>query len=149
MRHKTTFSRTVPISRRVLVAEDDAVTMRMVAAILEQDGYSVVPAHDGREAYKILCADADFAAAIFDVNMPHLRGIDIVSYMRTEKRLMRIPVLMMTAERNLQLWAESLAAGALFFLSKPFTTAQMQSTLRLLIGKASVSDHVPVTTGRL
>ncbi len=147
MRHKT-FSRTVPISRRVLVAEDDAVTMRVVVAILEQEGYSVVQAHDGREAYKILRADADFAAAIFDVNVPHLRGIDIVGYMRTEKRLMRIPVLMMTAERDLKLWAESLAAGALFFLSKPFTTAQMQTTLRLLIGKASGSERVPVTTVR-
>lgn len=147
MKHKISFSRTVSISRRVLVAEDDAVTMRMVAAILEQDGYSVVPAHDGREAYKILRADADYAAAIFDVNMPHLRGIDIVRYMRTEKRLMRIPVLMMSAERDLKLWAESLAAGALFFLSKPFTTAQMQTTLRLLVGKASPSDRVPVTAG--
>jgi CheY-like chemotaxis protein len=49
---------TTPTSVRILVAEDDAVIMRMVTAILEKEDYTVVPARDGREAYRILQADA-------------------------------------------------------------------------------------------
>ena len=125
------------ISRRILVAEDDAVTMRIITAILEKESYSVVSACDGKEAYRILNSDANFAVAIFDINMPHLGGLDVIRYMRTEKRLMRIPVMMMTAERGLTLSAESFAAGALLFLPKPFNPAQMQAMLRMLVGKAS------------
>ena len=82
---------------RILVAEDDPVGMRLVTAIIENEGYSAVPARDGREAYRLLQRDADFAAAMFDMMMPHLRGLDLIRHMRTEKRLMRIPVGIITA----------------------------------------------------
>jgi two-component system chemotaxis response regulator CheY len=136
MRDLTT---TTPTSDRILVAEDDAVIMRMVTAILQKEGYTVVPACDGREAYRILHTDADFAAAIFDMHMPHLKGLDIITHMQTERRLRRIPVMMMTAERDLTLCAEFFAAGAALFLQKPFTPTQMQTVLRLLVSKAAGS----------
>ena len=56
--------------------------------------------------------------------------------MKTEKRLMRIPVMMMTAEQNPKLSSDSFAAGAVVFLPKPFTTSQVQVMLRMLISKA-------------
>ena len=123
-------------SRRILVADDDPAILRLVTAIVEKEGYTVVPARDGREAYKLLQEDANFIAGIFDVVMPHIQGPELVRYMRTEKRLMRIPVMMMTAEQNPKLSSDSFAAGAVVFLPKPFTTAQLQIMLRMLISKA-------------
>lgn len=124
-------------SRRILVADDDPAILRLVTAIVEKEGYTVVPARDGREAYKLLQDDSNFIAGIFDVVMPHIQGPELVRYMRTEKRLMRIPVMMMTAEQNPKLSSDSFAAGAVVFLPKPFTTAQLQIMLRMLISKAS------------
>lgn len=123
-------------SRRVLVADDDPAILRLVTAIVEKEGYKVVPARDGREAYKLLQEDASFIAGIFDVMMPHIQGPELVRFMRTEKRLMKIPVMMMTAEQNPKLSSESFSAGAVVFLPKPFTTAQLQIMLRMLISKA-------------
>ncbi len=122
--------------RRVLVADDDPAILRLVATILEKELYSVVTARDGREAYKILQADQNFTAAIFDVVMPHISGPELVRFMKTEKRLMRIPVMMMTAEQDPKLSSDSFAAGAVVFLPKPFTTAQLQIMLQMLIGKS-------------
>ena len=119
-------------SRRILVADDDPVMMRVVSRILAEAGYEIISANDGREAFRILQTDADFQAAIFDLKMPHLQGIDIIRYMRTEKRLMRIPVVMMTADQNLTVQGESFAAGATAFLLKPFTSGNVQTILRLL-----------------
>lgn len=124
-----------PTSNRILVADDDPAILRLVTAIVEKEGYTVVPARDGREAYKILQSDADFIAGIFDVVMPHIQGPELVRYMKTEKRLMRIPVMMMTAEQNPKLSSDSFSAGAVVFLPKPFTTAQLQIMLRMLIAK--------------
>ena len=124
-------------SRRVLVADDDPAILRLIKTILEKENYVVVTARDGREAYKILQTDDNFTAGIFDVVMPHISGPELVRFMKTEKRLLRIPVMMMTAEQDPKLSSDSFAAGAVVFLPKPFTTAQLNIMLQMLIGKAS------------
>lgn len=122
---------------RILVADDDPAILRLVSTILEKEGFAVVSARDGREAYKTLQSDSDFTAAIFDVVMPHITGPELVRHMRTEKRFMRIPVMMMTAEQDPKLSSDSFAAGAVVFLPKPFTTTQLHTMLRMLVGRAA------------
>lgn len=124
-------------SRRVLVADDDPAILRLVKTILEKENYVVVTARDGREAYKILQTDDNFTAGIFDVVMPHISGPELVRFMKTEKRLMRIPVMMMTAEQDPKLSSDSFSAGAVVFLPKPFTTAQLNIMLQMLVGKSN------------
>ena len=121
---------------RILVADDDPAILRLVTTILEKEGFTVVGARDGKEAYKALQDHSDITAAVFDVVMPHISGPELVRYMRTEKRFNKIPVMMMTAEQDPKLSRDSFAAGAVVFLPKPFTTAQLQTMLRMLIGKA-------------
>ena len=121
---------------RVLVADDDPAILRLVTTILEKEGYAVVGARDGREAYQALQDNANFTAAVFDVVMPHIPGPELVRYMRTENRFNKIPVMMMTAEQDPKLSSDSFAAGAVVFLPKPFTTTQLQTMLRMLVGKA-------------
>jgi CheY-like chemotaxis protein len=122
--------------KRILVADDDPAILRLVTTILEKDNYAVVVARDGREAYKELQRNSNFIAAILDVVMPHISGPELVRYMKTEKRLMRIAVMMMTAEQDPKLSSDSFAAGAVVFLPKPFTTAQLQIMLQMLINKS-------------
>lgn len=122
-------------NRRMLVADDDPAILRLIATILEKENYSVVTARDGREAYKILQSDPDFTAAILDVVMPHITGPELVRYMKSDEQLRRIPVMMMTAEQDPKLSSDSFSAGAVVFLPKPFTTAQLQIMLQMLTGK--------------
>jgi len=124
-------------SRRMLVADDDPAILRLIATILEKENFTVVIARDGREAYKTLQSDADFTAAILDVVMPHISGPELVRYMKSEERLKKIPVMMMTAEHDPKLSSDSFSAGACVFLPKPFTTAQLQIMLQMLVGKQS------------
>src|SRR5438552_17910317 len=98
--------------------------------ILEKEGFSVVGARDGKEAYKALQDDANFTAAVFDVVMPHIQGPELVRYMRSEKRFMKIPVMMMTAEQDPKRSKESFEPGAVVFPPKPCPPVQLQSVLR-------------------
>lgn len=122
---------------RVLVADDDPAILRLVKAIIEKEGYTVIAARDGKEAYKLLNSGEKFAAAVFDVVMPYIQGTELVKYMQSEKRLMKIPVIMMTAEQNPRLSSESFASGAVAFLPKPFTGAQLQTMLRMFATRNS------------
>lgn len=126
-----------PSSRRVLVADDDPVIRRLVTTAVEREGFTAVVANDGREAFRILQHDADFKGAIFDIMMPNLKGLDVIGYMRTEKRLMRIPAMMITSDPEIKLMSDSFAAGAVLFLTKPFTQEQLHSALRLLLNNKS------------
>jgi len=127
-------------NRRMLVADDDPAILRLIATILEKENFYVVTARDGREAYKILQSDPNFTAAILDVVMPHISGPELVRYMKSEERLKRIPVMMMTAEQDPKLSSDSFSAGAVVFLPKPFTTAQLQIMLQMLIGKKTADS---------
>ena len=123
-----------PNSNRVLIADDDPVMTHLLTTILKQQQCEVVVANDGREAFRILQSDSRFRAAILDMTMPFLEGLDLIHYMRSERRLMRIPIMMITAEQNVKLMADSFSAGATAFLPKPFTPAQLESAVRMLIG---------------
>src|ERR1700687_3414043 len=100
----------IPGRRRVVVADDDALTLRMLTAIIETQGYEVVTARDGREALGILQGDAQFSAAIFDMMTPHVQGLDLILYMKADERLRSIPVGMITAELGPKVWDDSVAA---------------------------------------
>ena len=130
-------SQSSPPTKRILIADDDPVMRKLLTSIVRNEGYDAVVVDDGREAYRILQADSDFKAGIFDMMMPHLEGLDIIRYMRTEKRLQRIPVMMISAERDLQLMAKSFEAGATVFLTKPFSPDHVQKTLRILLANAA------------
>jgi len=127
-------------NRRMLVADDDPAILRLITTILEKENFKVVMARDGREAYKILQSDPNFTAAILDVVMPHISGPELVRYMKSEERLKRIPVMMMTAEQDPKLSSDSFSAGAIVFLPKPFTTAQLQIMLQMLVGKKTADS---------
>lgn len=128
-----------PIPNRVLIADDDPVMRHLLAAVVKQQQCEVVIAGDGREAYRILQADSKFRAAILDISMPFLEGLELVQYMRSEKRLMRIPIMIITAEQNFKLMNDSFSAGATAFLPKPFTSDQLESAIRLLLQSQKVS----------
>ena len=97
---------------------------------------------DGREAFKILQTDTDFKGAIFDLMMPHIEGIDIIRHMKTEKRFMRIPVMLITSEQDIHLVGKSFSAGATLFLLKPFSHVQFKNMLGMLVSQ-SVNSKVP------
>ena len=121
------------VSKRVLIADDDPVMRHLITTIIKQQEYEAVVANDGRAAYRILQSDSDFKAAILDMTMPFLEGLDLIRFMRSEKRLMRIPIMMITAEQDIKLMASSFSAGATAFLPKTFTPEQLQSAIRMLL----------------
>jgi CheY-like chemotaxis protein len=125
--------------QQVLVADDDPAILRLVKAVVETEGFKVITARDGKEAYKILQSGEQFAAAIFDVVMPYIQGTELVRYMQSERRLMKIPVIMMTAEQNPRLSSDSFSAGAIAFLPKPFTNSQLKMMLKMFVQKGKTT----------
>ncbi|HBB94705.1 MAG TPA: hypothetical protein DC054_04885 [Blastocatellia bacterium] len=132
-------------TNRVLIADDDPVILDVVQTLVEREGYEAVTAQNGREAYRILHQDSDFRAVIFDMVMPHLEGSDLLHQMQTEKRLSRIPVIIMSSSDDLQMLSKGIGAGVVAFVPKPFTPDQMRNVLRLVTLGDSESSKISRT----
>jgi len=118
---------------RVLIADDDPVVRKVLTSILNHEQYEAVQARDGREAFRLLKSDANFKVALFDLKMPGLTGLDLVGHMKTEKRLQRIPVMIITAETEMKVVSEIFRAGAVAYLPKPFSRDQITRAIRMLL----------------
>jgi DNA-binding response OmpR family regulator len=141
--HISTLAEWVPPAGRVLIVEDDPIVMQLVKDIVIEEGYSVVCAQDGAEGYRILAKDNNFVGGIFDVKMPAIEGTDLLRHMQTEKRLSKIPVMIMTGEQSIAVHAESFYAGAAVFLPKPFTRLTMQGMFRALVATKACLQNTP------
>lgn len=115
----------------IFLADNDAHTERLLSSIAGKLNYQVVVAKDARDAYWKLSSDIDFRVAILDMSTPCTDGVDIVRYMKTDARLMQIPIVIVAGEYGLKLITDCFAAGAIAFLPKPFTTEQLQRTLNM------------------
>ncbi|HHO69522.1 MAG TPA: response regulator [Gammaproteobacteria bacterium] len=115
---------------RVLVAEDDAMVRRLLAAILEKGGYQVVQAGDGAEALRRLEGQA-FDAIVLDLLMPVMDGLRFLHELR-EVRGLEVPVLVLTASLNAAGGDERriLDAGANRVARKPVTAPQLLELLQ-------------------
>lgn len=120
---------------QVLVADDDPAILLLVKTILEKEGYTVICARDGKEAFRVLYSGKPLVAAIFDVTMPQIHGTDLVKHMQSEKRLMGIPVIIITAEQNSRLLPKSYNSGAVAFIPKPFKSSQLITLLNMFVNK--------------
>src|SRR5258706_11010197 len=92
---------------RILAVDDDPASGLLLTAIGEREGYRIVSVDDGRKAYRMLRADADFAAAVFKMPLPQLNGVELISYMKSEKRLLHVPVVIIAADHGLKLITDS------------------------------------------
>ena len=129
-------SRSGAARRTVLLVEDEEVIRAFVQTVLEQAGYSVVPAADGRAGGELFVATPDqFDLLLTDVLMPHATGLELVARVRQVRP--QIPVVFMSAfTGGAPLTSDSLPPEEQL-IEKPFTAA----SLLKVVSAALVSGH--------
>jgi DNA-binding response OmpR family regulator len=130
----------------VLVAEDDAKLLEVLARGLRSAGYTVDVAARGDEALALLLVNS-YAAAVVDWRMPVMDGIDVVTAIRS--RSMSTPVLMLTARDTPSDRIHGLDAGCDDYMVKPFDFQEMLARLRALMRRPSATLGVRLRAGGL
>lgn len=127
--------------KTVLVVDDEAEARRLVSFMLEREDLKIDTASDGNEALrKALVAPPDLV--ILDVMMPDMDGYQVCRQFRSNPRLARVPILILTARAQTMDREESLKAGATAYLSKPFPRAELLRLVHDLLDEQAGAESV-------
>lgn len=110
--------------KTILLAEDGKETQAVVRRILEGEGFAVEAVADGKEAVNAL-ALGTFHAAILDLGLPEVSGLEVLRHVRAEG--MGLPVIVMSGRQDHAL--EAVGEGAQGYLLKPFTFEALQEQI--------------------
>jgi two-component system response regulator MprA len=122
---------------RILVVDDEPAVRASLARVLDQAGYQVSLAADGREALHQVALDPP-DAVVLDVVMPGLDGIEVTRSLRSARD--RTPVLLLTARAEVSDRVRGLDAGADDYLTKPFALDELLARLRALLRRNADTD---------
>lgn len=120
---------------RFLVVDDFSTMRRMVRNLLKDLGFNnVEEAEDGQDALNKLRASR-FDFVISDWNMPNMDGLQLLTEVRKDAALAKLPVLMVTAEAKKENIIAAAQAGASGYVVKPFTAATLEEKLNKIFEK--------------
>lgn len=111
---------------RILVAEDEEITLNNIIATLREEGYDVTAAKDGHEAAQKM-EDGYFDVLVTDIKMPGMSGIDLLGKIKEKNR--EIEVIIITGYGSIGSAVEAMRKGAYDYITKPFDLDQL--TLRV------------------
>lgn len=131
-------------SARILVVDDNAQNRALAQAALEDEGYGVALAKTGEEALSLIEREM-FDCVLLDINMPGMGGLAACRSIRTLPQGRDLPIVVLTALRDVDTFDHALKAGADDFLTKPIhptaLVVRMQGALRLRRMSSELRDH--------
>src|SRR5690349_7812022 len=113
----------------VLAVDDDPDALALLIGVLEEEGYQVQPADSGRLAL-ISVASQPPELILLDVRMPGTDWFEVCRRIKETEQGRRIPIIFISATREMDEWMEGLALGAVDFLSKPFRREELLARVR-------------------
>lgn len=129
-------SEPVKQKNKILIVDDEAFNLDILETTLEEAGYEVVRAIDGKSALQMLSGIDKLDAIILDRMMPGLDGISVLKTLKTNSKYHHIPVIMQTADGHHQQMMEGIQAGAYYYLIKPFNEEVLLSIVKAAIRDA-------------
>jgi DNA-binding response OmpR family regulator len=130
---------------KILIADDDGYIRELVRTLLQNSGFDVIEATDGRDA--LLQMNENIDLAIIDVMMPHMDGFDLCKKLR--KYYENLPILMLTAKAGLPDKLKGFGLGADDYLTKPFEGDELIVRVQALLRRYKIESSQVITIGKV
>lgn len=131
----------LPRTERLLVVEDDGFSQELIELYLRKAGFAdITVAADGREALD-LAKQRPFDLVLLDLNIPRIRGAEVLRRLRKEGYLTGTPVIVSSSITNMEDIVQCLDLGADDFLPKPFNVRLLENRVSACLEKKRLLDH--------
>jgi two-component system, cell cycle response regulator len=119
----------MPLSPRIMVADDDQALSRTLSWILKENGYDVLTVPGGEHLFDHLAAEP-FDLLLLDIMMPRVDGLQLLQRVKADPRFKDLPVLMISSMPPEEATVRSLGLGASDFISKPFRVRELLARVK-------------------
>jgi DNA-binding response OmpR family regulator len=134
---------------RILVCDDDDVSLTLLCGIVQRMGHEPVPATNGGDALTILLGAHAPQVAMLDWVLPGLDGVGVCKRLREERSLLSTFLIMVTSKRDQEEIVEGLEAGANDYVVKPVHEAELRARLGNAVRLIELQNEVKTLTGLL
>jgi CheY-like chemotaxis protein len=124
--------------KKVLIADDEIHIIHVVAIKLRNNGYEVVAANNGAEAYELACSEHP-DIVVTDYQMPFVTGIELIEKLRKNEATMHIPTILLTARSFAITQEMQETLGVQECLSKPFSPKELLKTIEDILYQRAVA----------
>ncbi len=121
---------------KILVADDEAELRNTVDAMLSSKGHTVLHAEDGEQALDSIRKHLP-DVVVCDIEMPKLRGFEVLMHLREHPVMSKIPVIFLTGMTDISYMVEAMKLDVNDFLTKPFTDEELYGAVDLQLKKLS------------
>lgn len=128
------------MSKNILAVDDEPMILEVVTSLLENKGFRVFPAENGKRALEIFDSE-NIALVLLDLMLPDISGEDVCKIIRKKSRT---PIMMLTAKSEESDLLEGLGMGADDYIMKPFSLKELAARVDALL-RRSEGDLVPLT----
>jgi two-component system, sensor histidine kinase and response regulator len=126
---------------RILIVDDEPDTVELLKKRLRFEGYDTLEAHDGSECLEQAAA-GNPDLVILDVMMPDMDGYEVCRRLKSNRSTAHIPVLMLTAKRDVEDKVMGLDVGAHDYLGKPFDYKELSARVRSLLSLETATEKL-------
>lgn len=119
------------VKNKILLVEDDADTQVALAMLFELEGFEVITAADGEEAYLRAVSESP-DLIVTDINMPKVNGLDLIRLVRSDGRIEGIPIVAMSAVEK-QYLNHAMELGAIAVAQKPIEFDHFMSLVARIV----------------
>lgn len=119
---------------KILICEDDTMTLKALEHKLKKEGYNVVSAQDGKSACDILKAQHDIDLLLTDLHMPLLSGLELINFVRGDLKS-HLPIIMLTRVGLEETVLHAFELGADDYITKPFNPEELALRIKRLLLK--------------
>jgi two-component system alkaline phosphatase synthesis response regulator PhoP len=123
-------------SRKILIVEDEEVIRKVLRLTLTKWGFQVDEAEDGVQALRKL-EQEKYCLLISDIMMPNMNGWELIREVKRNPNTQDIRIIALTVKNKDSDMFKGYELGADYYMTKPFTKAQLQYGIQLALGKPS------------
>ena len=120
-------------TQTILIVDDEEDIRAVLHARLQTAGFQVQTASNGLDALERIRADPPPDLVILDIMLPDITGLDVCALVKRDRRLRRIPIILLTARSQPRDRLTGAALGADAFLNKPFSADELLTEIRRLL----------------
>ncbi len=118
--------------KKVLIIDDDPMPRSMLGMFFQEIDFEVLEASDGKQGIQVAIENTP-AIILLDINMPGMMGYETLAYLKQNPKTASIPVVMVTAQSELDAVERCLETGAVDYIQKPFELLQVKLKIEKLI----------------